>query len=176
MTTAQMKCYRRLVARAAFALGLSSEEREEYRLAVLKDETGKESSTLCNNTSEFEAVMRRHAADAGDWDLAAAFCLGEERRWVAMADDCARQVSEHSGRPELDRLAYLQGILKQAGFLFAPARGDHWWLDVPAATPRIVFCILDKARRRLVKRLGGKYRLAYHFGAHWESVPAKEGK
>ena len=170
MTEKQMRQYRVAVAMAAAERGLKSkEEIEEYRKAVLLEETGKASSKEVGNGSEYEGLMRRHYADAGQWEMAAMYCGGDEKRFAAMADDCARQIVELKGWKEGDSLHYLRGVLERMGFERRPTCGDSWWMDYPAATPRTVFLILDTYRRSLVRKLGnGKVSVAYRFGTMWK--------
>lgn len=182
MTPKQMQQYRGLVARAVSALGLEGEMAERYRKAVLLEETGKISSREVGVTREYEAVMRRHAADAGDYELAMQFCSGDERRYAAMLDDCARQVGELSGRPDIDRLGYLRGILEQCGLVQQVGIiGDHWWDDYPSATCKMIFIMLDTHRRRLLKKAlkstGKRASVVYQYGRCWSwLVPASDAQ
>lgn len=178
MTPRQMKSYRELVARAARELGLSGAEQiEAYRKRVLMDETGKSSSRDVGRTREYEALMLRHAADAGDWRLAETFTVGDAKRMAAMIHDSVRQIGELAGLPDLDRLGYVCGILKQAGLYrgaVCARLGADWWEDYPFASAKMVFCILDTHRRRLVRRLasrtGTRYSASYCYGAVWPAA------
>lgn len=180
MTGAQMKMYRALVAKAARARDLHSRgDVEAYRLEVLFEETGKRSSKEISSQCDFEAVMRRLAADAEDWELAAHFCAAHEQRIGQMANDCARQIIELSvGKDILDSALYIQRILFTAGFSWGTtcAQPGDWWKDCPPDTVKFIFCVLDKHRRRMVQRIrmnGGKKGvpldapLRFVFGASW---------
>ena len=172
MTAAQMPQYRALVARAIANLGLDAEMGEKYRKAVMLEETGRISSRDVGATREYEAIMRRHAADAGDWELAQKFCSGDIQRYAAMCDDCARQIGELSGRPSIDRLEYLRGVLEQCGLnQQLGIVGDHWWEDYPTATAKQIFIMLDTHRRRLLKAAlksaGKRAPVVYRYGCHW---------
>lgn len=174
MTEKQKRAFWLQFAAACRNLGIPTEDRDDYRKAVILEEAKANHLAEVNNTDGFEAVMQRLAADAGEWDRAASFTAGNARRIGAMVVDCTRQVFElagTSGDPE----AYAQGILRQAGLDRAGVlSGDCWYLDYPEATPVKVFQILDSHRRRLLWRkrreTGRDVSMSYSFG-----VTYKEG-
>ena len=154
-------------------LGITSEEKESYRHAVLEEAAGVRHLSDVNSTTGFEAVMVRLAADAGDWARASAFTIGNTRRIAAMVEDCARQVFELTGKSNGDAVSYAQGILQLAGFKRAGAAADKaWYLDYSEATPVKIFQMLDSHRRRLIWRrrreTGTEIRLAYSFGTSYK--------
>lgn len=175
ITDKQKRAFWLQFAAACRNLGITSEEKDAYRLAVLEESAGVQHLSDVNSTSGFEAVMQRLAADAGDWARAASFTIGNARRIGAMVADCARQVFELTGNTTGDAATYAQGILHRAGLHRAGAvAGDAWYLDYAEATPIKVFQMLDSHRRRLIWRrrreTGTDLRLAYTFGTSYKEA------
>lgn len=174
MTEKQKRAFWLQFAAACRNQGIACEERDEYRHAVLFEEAKANHLAEVNNTDGFEAVMKRLAADAGEWDRAASFTAGNAKRIGAMVSDCARQLFELTGATG-DPAAYAQGVLRQAGLERAGVMaGDAWFMDYPDATPIKIFQMLDTHRRRLVWRkrreTGRSVRLAYSFGTTYKEV------
>ena len=176
MTDKQRRAFWRQFTAACRNMGIPVGERDGYRRAVLKEEARVEHLGEVNSTDGFEAVMQRLAADAGDWERAAALTGGTARRIGAMINDCARQVLELSGTAG-DAFGYAQGVLSRSGLeragLFA---GEAWYMDYPTATPVKIFQMLDSHRRRLIWRrrreTGLDIRLTYSFGASYKGGAA----
>lgn len=173
MTDKQKRAFWGQLAAACRNLGITSEDKESYRHAVLEEAAGVRHLSEVNSTTGFEAVMQRLAADAGDWARAASFTIGNTRRIAAMVEDCARQVFELTGNSNGDAVSYAQGILQRAGFKRAGAAADKaWYLDYSEATPVKIFQMLDSYRRRLIWRrrreTGTDIRLAYSFGTSYK--------
>ena len=173
MTDKQKRAFWGQFAAACSNLGITSEEKESYRHAVLEEAACARHLSEVNSTTGFEAVMLRLAADAGDWARASSFTIGNTRRIAAMVEDCARQVFELTGNANGDAASYAQGILQRAGLKSAgAAAGKAWYLDYSEATPVKIFQMLDSHRRRLIWRrrreTGTHIRLAYTFGTSFK--------
>lgn len=173
MTDKQKRAFWGQFAAACRNLGITSEEKESYRHAVLEEAAGARHLSEVNSTTGFEAVMLRLAADAGDWARAASYTIGNTRRIVAMVEDCARQVFELTGNANGDAVSYAQGILQRAGLKRAGAAAvKAWYLDYAEVTPVKIFQMLDSHRRRLIWRrrreTGTEIRLAYSFGTSYK--------
>ena len=157
MSDVQRKMFFGLAARAAENVG---GDRDRYRKCVLREELGVESSKDIRSQREFDAVIRRFAADAGDWSRAAEAGLGDVKRLAFMIRVAAMQIIQLKASAEEGAAAYLEGVLKQAqipcgGF------GDGFYLDVAPGALRLVLGILDTHRRKLLHLYngGGDYRL-----------------
>lgn len=173
MTDKQKRAFWGQFAAACRNLGITSEDKESYRHAVLEESAGVRHLSEVNSTTGFEAVMQRLSADAGDWARAASFTIGNTRRIAAMVEDCARQVFELTGNANGDAVSYAKGILQRAGLKRAEALdGKAWYLDYAEATPVKIFQMLDSHRRRLIWRrrreTGTHIRLAYSFGTSYK--------
>ena len=179
MTRAQLKPFFRAVSRAASAQGLVGREAvEAYRRKVMREEAGTDHAADVDPGTGYDRVMYRLAVDAGDWAAAARFATGEERRLAALVEGCARQVVElkavedecpFGGDPDDPRgeaIAYVVGIMQQAGFRVVSA-GEGWWMDISAQIAFTVFRILDTHRRRILRRLGWRGRMAFDIEASW---------
>ena len=172
ITPKQKRAFWGQFAAACRNLGITSEEKESYRHAVLEEAAGVRHLSEVNSTTGFEAVMQRLAADAGDWARAASFTIGNTRRIAAMVEDCARQVFELTGNANGDAVSYAKGILQRAGLKRTEALdGKAWYLDYAEATPVKIFQMLDSHRRRQIWRrrreTGTHIRLAYSFGTSY---------
>lgn len=175
MTEKQKRAFWLQFAAACRNLGIPTEDRDDYRKAVILEEAKANHLAEVNNTDGFEAVMQRLAADAGEWDRAASFTAGNARRIGAMVNDCARQVCELACNGQANATAYARGVLDQSGLKRAGViDGDAWYMDYPEATSFKVFQILDSHRRRLLWRkrreTGVKIRLSYSFGTSYKEV------
>ena len=173
MTDKQKRAFWGQFAAACSNLGITSEEKESYRHAVLEEAAGVRHLSEVNSTTGFEAVMLRLAADAGDWSRASSFAIGNTRRIAAMVEDCARQVFELTGNTNGDAASYAQGILQRAGLKRDGASAcKAWYLDYAEATPVKIFQMIDSHRRRLIWRrrreTGTHIRLAYSFGTSYK--------
>lgn len=175
MTDKQKRAFWLQFAAACRNQGIAYEERDEYRHAVLFEEAKANHLAEVNNTDGFEAVMQRLAADAGEWDRAASFMAGHERRIGAMVNDCARQVCELACHDQVNATVYAQAVLSQSGLKRAGViDGESWYMDYPEATSFKVFQILDSYRRRMLWRkrreTGRAIRMAYSFGTSYKEV------
>jgi len=157
ITVKQRSAFWRAHHAACVNLGLSTaEEREEYRKRVMREETGKEHLAQLGRTGDFDKIMRRFAADSGDYDTACRFAVGDEARKAAMIRICCAQVMQLKGAPagSTDAMDYLSGIVEQAR---VPCGRDmldsSFWMDVAPESLLVLFQILDTYRRRLLRRL-----------------------
>lgn len=171
MTKNQIRTFWPRFAETCRELGLESkEEREEYRLSVMRDEAHAEHLKDVSSTTGYESVMTRLAADAGDLEAASRYVIGDDRRRAAMLDDCARQVFELSGKTG-DRASYARSILSQSGVESPPNQFADWWKDYPESAYMRVFYSLDTHRRRLIRRriseTGKRLPVRYVFGRVW---------
>lgn len=160
ITDAQRRLYWRAFAAACQNLGLTGEEREEYRRRVMVEEAGVEHVGLLNRTHDFDEVMARFWRDAGDWQMAAKFASGEAFRYARIVRICLTQIMQLKGVAEGTTEAglYLAAICRQAKIncRFDERNPKSFWLDVPASKLLIVFQILDTYRRRLCERFMGE--------------------
>ena len=168
MTPAQTALFWRQFSAACSALGYTTtDEREEYRHAVLRDEAGVESMKGLASNSAIDRVLARFAADAQDYQAAANYATGGVRRIAGLVKDCVVQVLLLADNPA-DPAAYLRGILRQsllmAGRQQLLAGGDgELLLDIDERSIRKVFVMLDTHRRRLLRRAGCEH-VSYVFG------------
>ena len=164
ITPRQRMAFFRAHHAACINLGLStSEEREEYRKRVMREEAGREHLADLGRTSEFDKVMKRLAADAGDYETACRFAVGDGARKAALIRICCAQVLQlkgcHAGSS--DGLDYLAGIIEQARVPCGRDLVDNsFWMDVAPDNLPTLFHILDTHRRRLLRGLldGGTVR------------------
>ena len=149
---------------ACINLGLSTpEEREEYRKRVMREEAGKEHLADIGRTDEFDRVMKRFAADAGDYETACRFAIGDEARKAALIRICCAQVMQLKGCPAGSTAAqdYLAGIVEQARIPCGRDLVDHsFWMDVSPECLTALFQILDTHRRRLLRGMFNDGRMA----------------
>lgn len=146
LSSAQQARFWRLWAKAereAMPSLATKEERTELRRKTLRDACGFDSLTLVGRGEEYDKVMLAVALLANDYEEAAHFVIGSERRMAKLMVDCARQIGEIAGDPH--GWEYCCGALKQARL---PPR----WEDVPETLLAATFSMLDTHRRRLLKR------------------------
>ena len=157
LTSAQRSAFFRACHAACVNLGYSStDEREEYRKRVMREETGKAHLADLGRTEDFDKVMKRFAADAGDYEAASRFAVGDEARKAALIRICCAQVMQLKGAPagSTDATDYLSGIVEQARVPCGRNLIDSsFWLDVNPGSLTILFQILDTHRRRLFRQL-----------------------
>ena len=152
LTPAQQSLYWRMHKKACDALGIFAHaEREEYRKRVMRESTGKEHLELLSRTGDFDAVLRRFSADAGDFDKSGHFAVSEERRLGYLIKVCCLQLMQLKGVAEADARRYLGGVLDQCRIANGVRTDDDsYWLDVPFGQAHKVFMMLDKHRQRLL--------------------------
>lgn len=140
---------------ACVNLGLSTaDEREEYRKRVMREEAGKEHLADIGRTEAFDKVMRRFATDAGDYETACRFAVGDEARKATLIRICCAQLMQLKGCPagSTDAIDYLSGIVEQARVPCGRDMVDSsFWMDVSPDSLTVLFQILDTHRRRLLR-------------------------
>ena len=164
---------------ACVNLGLSAAaEREEYRKRVMREETGKEHLADLGRTADFDKVMKRFAADAGDYETACRFAVGDEARKVALVRICCAQVLQLNGcrTGSENAVDYLAGIVEQARIPCGRSLLDSsFWMGVSPDSLLVLFQILDTHRRRLLRGLldGRTVRsfLGFDPSAQYELLP-----
>ena len=152
LTPAQKALYWRMLKKACDALGIfSQDERDEYRKRVMRESTGKEHLELLSRTVDFDAVLRRFSADAGDFEKTGHFAIADERRMGYLIKVCCLQLMQLKAIPEADARRYLGGVLDQCRIANGTRTDDNsYWLDVPFGQAHKVFMMLDKHRQRLL--------------------------
>lgn len=156
ITQKQRLAFFRACHAACVNLGYSSsDEREEYRKRVMREETSKAHLADLGRTEDFDKVMKRFAADAGDYETACRFAVGDEARKAALIRICCAQVMQLKGAPagSTDATDYLSGIVEQARVPCGRNLIDSsFWMDVSPDTLTVLFQILDTHRRRLLRQ------------------------
>jgi hypothetical protein len=79
------------------AQGIPADGREAYRHGVMLDETGKEHMAQLNRTADYDKIMLRLALDAQDYETAARYTTGDERRLAKMVEVTAAQIMQCQG-------------------------------------------------------------------------------
>lgn len=160
MTQKQRIFFFRLFQKACDARGIPPAEREAYRHNLIAHACPVSGGSLrhVGSGTEFDRLMRAVAREAQSLEATGHFADAGTRRVAKMCEACARQIFEIT-RVEDDAVAYLRGILAQAGWRWAiVASGDCWWLDLPAPHAHKLFQMLDTHRRRLLRRFEGRKR------------------
>ena len=157
LTPAQRSAFFRALQAASIELGHDTPEaREAYRKAVMHDECGKEHLAQLSRTKDFDACMRRFAADAGNFEEAARFALGDDARKAAILRICCAQVLQLKGcvAGTTEAADYLAGIVEQARVPCGrDVRDSSFWMDCAPGNILVLFQILDTHRRRLLRGL-----------------------
>jgi len=157
ITPAQRSAFFRALQAASIELGHDTpEEREDYRKAVMREETGKEHLAELSRTHDFDACMRRFAADAGDFEAASRFAVADDARKAALVRICCAQVLQLKGcaAGTAEAADYLSGIVEQARIPCGRDMLDSsFWMDCNPDHLVTLFQILDTHRRRLLRRL-----------------------
>lgn len=155
LTPAQRSAFFRALSAASIELGLdTAEDRETYRKTVMREETGKEHLAQLSRTKDFDACMRRFAADAGDYEAASRFAIADDARKAALVRICCAQVMQLKGctAGTTEAADYLSGIVEQAR---VPCGRDihdsSFWMDCAPDSLMTLFQILDTHRRRLLR-------------------------
>lgn len=146
ITAAQAAKFWRVYAQAereALPPSATRAERQDFRHALIHKATGKYSIKDVDRTKGFEKLMLETATIAGDYEEAARWINGSERRYVYMIGECARQIGEIAAVPH--GWTYCQATFKQAGL-------PSSWEDIPEGLLASTFKMLDTHRRRLLKR------------------------
>ena len=172
ITQKQRMAFFRAHHAACVNLGYSTtEEREEYRKRVMREEAGKDHLADLGRTGEFDKVMKRFAEDAGDYETACRFAIGDDARKAALIRICCAQVMQLKGCPagSSEATDYLAGIVEQARVPCGRNLTDYsFWMDVNPDSLTVLFQILDTHRRRLIRGLaeGSAARAFLGFDPH----------
>ena len=155
LTPAQRSAFFRALSAASIELGHDTPAaREAYRREVMREETGKEHLAQLSRTKDFDACMRRFAADAGDYEAASRFAIADDARKAALVRICCAQVMQLKGctAGTTEAADYLSGIVEQAR---VPCGRDihdsSFWMDCAPGSLLTLFQILDTHRRRLLR-------------------------
>ena len=150
LTKAQICAYWRAASAGARNLG---EPVEEYRKKVMLEECGLRSMKDLNRTTDFDRVMARFLADAGDYESAAKYAVGDSLRKAVLIRICCAQVMQLLGvtSGSSQALEYLAGIIRQANL--ECGYDTAFWMDCPPDSLTALFAMLDTHRRRLLRRL-----------------------
>lgn len=162
LTQKQTWAYFKAAQAGAAAMNI---DRETYRHKVMREEAGVDSIKLLDRRAGYEAVMTRMWTDAGDYEMAARFMGGDARRLGMLCEVCANQIAQITGRQEGGGVAYVDGVLSQAGYPCRPSSGAGWYLDIPESSTRRVFAMLDTHRRRLLRQAGARFPYTFHLDA-----------
>ena len=166
LTPAQRSAFFRALQAASIELGYATPEaREAYRKAVMREETGKEHLAQLSRTKDFDACMRRFAADAGNFEEAARFAIADDARKAAILRICCAQVLQLKGciAGTTEAADYLAGIVAQARVPCGrDIRDSSFWMDCAPDNILALFQMLDTHRRRLLRGLlSGRTALAF---------------
>ena len=117
------------------------------------EECGLRSMKDLNRTTDFDRVMARFLADAGDYESAAKYAVGDSLRKAVLIRICCAQVMQLLGvtSGSSQALEYLAGIIRQANL--ECGYDTAFWMDCPPDSLTALFAMLDTHRRRLLKRL-----------------------
>ena len=155
LTPAQRSAFFRALQAASIELGYDTpEEREAYRKTVMHEECGKEHIAQLSRTKDFDACMRRFAADAGNFEEAARFAIADDARKAAILRICCAQVLQLKGcvAGTTEAADYLAGIVEQARIPCGrDVRDSSFWMDCAPDNIMTLFQILDTHRRRLLR-------------------------
>ncbi len=153
LTPRQQSMFWAVFNKACDAQGVfGSADRTEYRHRLIEEETGKTSLASINRTTEFDRVMFRLAADAGDVMQAGAFAVSDARRMGYLIKVCCLQLMQLKGGSVSDARRYLGGLLDQARVANGVHTDDNsYWMDASFGQGQKLFQMLDTHRRRLLR-------------------------
>lgn len=157
LTRAQISLYWKTFSAACAELGLRSrEERENYRKKTMLEAAGKVSLKDLNRTSDFDAVLARFFADAGDYQRAAEASVQDAKRLGFLIKVLCIQLMQLKGGDETAARGYLGGLFDQARLSHGRTLdNDGYWLDLSFTNARKVFSMLDTHRRWLLRQWRG---------------------
>jgi len=142
-----------LLRKAAFNLGLDThKDVEKYRHQVMREEAGCDSIKQLNRKADFDACIKRFAADAGDYIQAVEIGLQETKRRAYVVKVMSIQIMQLKGGSETDARNYLESIISQARIPCGVCTTDNsFFMDVSPSSLQNLIQILDTYRRRLLK-------------------------
>lgn len=158
LSKAQISLYWRAFSAACSALGLSTKtECEKYRHDVMLEEAGKGSIKDLSKTADFDAVLARFRADAGNYSAASDAGGQDLKRMAYLIKVICLQLMQLKGGDPVEARAYLGGLLDQARIPNGRSLDDDgYWVDMSPAQAKSVFAMLDTHRRRLLRRWSSK--------------------
>jgi len=153
VTRAQYPKFFSMLRKAALNLGLDTpKEVEEYRHQVMREEAGCESIKQLGRKADFDACIKRFAADAGDYLQAVEIGLQEAKRRAYVVKVMSVQIMQLKGGSETDARNYLEGLINQARVPCGVCTTDNsFWMDVSTRSLQNLLQILDTYRRKLLK-------------------------
>ena len=154
LTQPQISLYWKTFSAACAELGLRSrEERENYRKKTMLEAAGKVSLKDLNRTSDFDAVLARFFADAGDYQRAAEASVQDAKRLGFLIKVICCQLMQLTGGGQQSAWSYLGGVLDQAKISHGRNLDNGgYWLDLSFREAHSVFSMLDTHRRRLLRK------------------------
>ena len=154
LSKAQMALYWRAFSAACHNLGLTTKaECEQYRHDVMVAETGKGSIKELSKTADFDKVLSRFQADAGNYSAASDAGVQDLKRMAYLIKVLCLQLMQLKGGDPSEARAYLGGLLDQARLPNGRSLDDDgYWVDMSPKQAKAVFAILDTHRRRLLRR------------------------
>ena len=162
LTKPQLSLFWRTFQKACTAQQINtSAERETYRKDVMREECSCSHISDITRAGGFDKILLRLNLDAGDYEAAARFESGRERRMAHLVEISAAQLMQLQGTSDADALAYVIGIIEQAKFT-CRLDGSVWWLDLIEGQLASLFDMLDTHRRRLLKRDGWDKHLKFN--------------
>ena len=164
LTRAQISLYWKTFSAACAELGLRSRaERENYRKKTMLEAAGKVSLKDLNRTSDFDAVLARFFADAGDYQRAAEASVQDAKRLGFLIKVICCQLMQLTGGGQQSAWSYLGGVLDQAKISHGRNLDNGgYWLDLSFREAHSVFSMLDTHRRRLLRRWRGNSSFSPH--------------
>lgn len=163
LTQPQTAAFWRAFSASCSAQGIPTDEREPYRKKLMLDLCGVEHMAQLNRTDHLDKLLLQLALDSQDYELAARYTIGDERRLSKLVEATATQLMQCQGTEPSVSSAYVAGLVKQAGF---PVRqdGSTYWLDLCTWQIHALFMALDTHRRRILSRAGWTRRLKFDMG------------
>jgi len=165
-TVKQKAFFWRAFSASCDAQGLPAAERDPYRRRIMSELCNADHMSQLNRTDHYDNLLLRLATDAGDYELAAHYAVGQERRLAKMVEVTATQLMECQGTDLASASAYVAGLITQAGFRVRQD-GPTYWLDLIGDEIHAVFVALDTHRRRILRRVGWVRGLKFDIGMHY---------
>lgn len=166
LTQAQRGLFWRTFRAACRNLGVPPLEEDAYRGRVVYEEAGVHHVGDIGRAADFDRVMARLAADAGDYRSACRFGGGAAARYRHLILARARAVIQARGEDGRTPESYVAGVLVQGRLAGRPGEAPQElgarlaspgaWEDLPVETLRLVLQILttEERRQRRQKRRG----------------------
>lgn len=154
LSKAQISLYWRAFSAACSALGLAGKtECEKYRHDVMLETVGKGSIKDLSKTADFDAVLARFHADAGNYSAASDAGGQDLKRMAYLIKVISLQLMQLKGGDPVEARAYLGGLLDQARIPNGRSLDDDgYWVDMSPAQAKSVFAMLDTHRRRMLRK------------------------